>query len=140
MAEEGPWGHNWPIANHPPNASTLQIGGSGTIYTVPDRPNELVKVPQPFKDDERNHEIERRVYRRLGKHRNLVNVVKMDQYGIYLERASPGCLRLYFREGGKATLREKITWCWDTAQVLDYVHQKNVRHADISGRNLLIDS
>ena len=26
MAEEGPWGHNWPIANHPPNASTLLIG------------------------------------------------------------------------------------------------------------------
>jgi hypothetical protein len=30
-------------------------------------------------------EIEKRVYRSLGKHPNLANVVDMDEYGIYLE-------------------------------------------------------
>ncbi|WEW56987.1 hypothetical protein PRK78_002446 [Emydomyces testavorans] len=130
----------WPIANHPPDAETLIIAGSGIIYTLPDRPNEVVKVPQPFDGDRHNHEIERRVYQRLGKHPNIVNVTEMDQYGIYLERAFHGCLRQYFREGGTATLQEKIMWCRDTASVLDYVHQNNIRHADLSGRNLLLDS
>ncbi|KAI0869377.1 kinase-like protein [Hypoxylon argillaceum] len=135
-----PWWKDWPIANHPPNAKTLLITGCGIIYTVPDRPNELVKVPKPFEYARRDHEIERRVYRRLGKHRNIVNVVEMDQYGIYLERAAHGSVREYFIGGGKAELWERLLWCRDVAGVLDFVHRKGIRHSDLSGRNLLIDS
>lgn len=144
MAVEGtkgdPWWKDWPVANHPPNAKTFLVGGCGIIYEVPDRPNELVKVSKPFDYAMRDHEIERRVYRRLGKHRNIVNVVEMDQYGIYLERASHGCLREYFMKGGEATLLERIVWCRDVAEVVSYVNKRNVRHADLSGRNLLVDS
>lgn len=43
-------------------------------------------------------------------------------------------------EGGKATLWERLKWCKDVAQVLSYVHGKNVRHADLSGRNILINA
>jgi serine/threonine protein kinase len=31
-------------------------------------------------------------------------------------------------------------WSWDTANVLHHVHQNNIRHVDLSGRNLLLDS
>jgi serine/threonine protein kinase len=54
----------------------------------------------------------------------------MYKYGIYYKRAMTGCLRLYYKDGGTATLEEKIKWCQDVADVLEYVHQKNVRHAD----------
>lgn len=64
----------------------------------------------------------------------------MDQYGIWLEWAAYGCLRQYYMNGGEATLHERINWCRDVAKVLGWVHEKNVRHADLSGRNLLIDS
>lgn len=43
-------------------------------------------------------------------------------------------------KGGEATLHERVSWCRDVAKVLGWVHEKNVRHADLSGRNLLIDS
>ncbi|OAA67859.1 Protein kinase-like domain protein [Niveomyces insectorum RCEF 264] len=140
LPRSDPWWKGWPVANHPPNAKTLFITGCGIIYVVPERPNELVKVPKPFEYAKRDHEIERRVYRRLGTHRNIVRVVDMDQYGIYLERAAHGSLREYFMGGGNAELGERILWCRDVAGVLAFVHRKGIRHADLSGRNLLIDA
>jgi serine/threonine protein kinase len=53
---------------------------------------------------------------------------------------SPGCLRVYYKDGGSATPEERIKWCRDVAQVLDYVHQHSICHADLSGKNLLLDS
>lgn len=70
-----------------------------------------------------------------------------------MERATYGCLRLV-NEGGsgkhehdggvtgvevlEVTAADQIRWCEDVARALEYVHGKNVRHADLSGRNLLI--
>ncbi|KAL5316040.1 hypothetical protein ACEPPN_016915 [Leptodophora sp. 'Broadleaf-Isolate-01'] len=31
----------------------------------------------------------------------------------------PGCLRLYYKDGGTATLEEKIKWCQDVADVFE---------------------
>ncbi len=134
------------IINYPPNALPIRngkyivIGGCSTFYTIPDRPDEVVKCPKPFDEYIHNVEIEKRVYRRLGKHPNLVNVVEMDDYGVYLECVSHGSLHKYYRIGSKATLHEKVAWCCDITIVVEYVHQKNVRHADLSGRNLLLNS
>lgn len=56
-------------------------------------------------------EIGKRVYYcRLRKYSNLANVIDMNQWGIYLERVEPGCLRLYYTEGGEATAEERIKW------------------------------
>jgi serine/threonine protein kinase len=62
----------------------------------------------------------------------------MDQYGIWLERAAHGCLREYYMKGGEATPEEKLRWCTDVCRVLQFVHDNNIRHADMSGRNLLL--
>ncbi|WEW62036.1 hypothetical protein PRK78_007536 [Emydomyces testavorans] len=85
-------------------------------------------------------EIERQVYQRLGKHPNLVEVIDVDDWGIYLKQAVPGCLQVYYENGGTASPEERIKWCQDLAQVLHYVHQNNIRHSDLFGKNLLIDS
>lgn len=140
VVDDSPKDYKVGILNYPPGAETFVIAGYSHLFTVPGRPNEVLKVPAPFKRYEIAHKIERRVYRRLGKHRNIATVVDMDEYGIYLKKATPGCLRLYYKEGGTATLEEKIKWCQDLAEVLEYIHQNNVRHGDLSGRNLLIDS
>ncbi len=128
------------IIYSPPNAKILVIAGRSLVYTLPDRPNQVVKVPQPYDDARADHEIERRVYHRLGEHRNLVKVIEMDEYGIYLERASHGNLREYYTAGGETTLHEKLIWCHNVALAVEYVHQKNIHHADLSGQNLLLDS
>ncbi|KAL2022506.1 hypothetical protein VTK56DRAFT_5113 [Thermocarpiscus australiensis] len=128
------------IVNYPPGAKTLRPAGWSVLYTMPGQPNEVVKVPLPLEMYEKAHEIERQVYRRLGLHKSLAEVVKMDEYGIYLVQAEHGCIREYYMKGGTATLSERIKWCRELAEVLEYVHQHNVRHADLSGRNLLLDS
>ena len=67
-------------------------------------------------------------------------MVDSDEYGIYLERAAHDCLLEYYIDGGTATMAERIKWSRDVVEVLEYVHRNNVRHADVSGRNLLLDS
>lgn len=116
------------------------IGGCGIFYTLPDRPEVVVKVAIPSDRTLSDFEIEKRVYRRLREHPHLVHVFEINEYGIYLALASNGCLRLYYEKGGKATLHERVTWCRDITAVVEYVHQKNVRHGDLSGRNMLLDS
>ena len=106
------------LIKRPENTTVVIRAGYSVICEVEDRPGVVLKVPLPFEEYEKAMEIEKSVYRRLGKHPNLANVVDMDEFGIYLERAEPGCLRLYYREGGKATPEERIQWCRDVAQVL----------------------
>ncbi|KND91457.1 Tyrosine-protein kinase transforming protein erbB, partial [Tolypocladium ophioglossoides CBS 100239] len=128
------------LVNWPPNSNTILFTNFSVLYESTDRPNQVCKVPKPLPEFERAHEVERRIYRRLGEHPNLVKVIEMDQHGIWLERALHGCLRQFNMEGGEATLLERLQWCEDVARVLDFVHGKNVRHADLSGRNLLVDA
>jgi hypothetical protein len=128
------------LVNYPPNSNPLLRTNLSVLYDHPDRPNQVCKVPCPWEGAELAHKVERRIFERLEEHPNLVKVIEMDQYGIWLERASHGCLRQYYMEGGEATLQERLKWCEDVAQVLSHVHSKNIRHADLSGRNLLIDA
>ncbi|AEO71269.1 uncharacterized protein THITE_116589 [Thermothielavioides terrestris NRRL 8126] len=50
------------------------------------------------------------------------------------------CLRLYFKEGGTATLAERVRWSLDLARAIQYLHDHNVRQVDIGGRNILLDA
>ncbi|WEW61313.1 hypothetical protein PRK78_006803 [Emydomyces testavorans] len=128
------------IINSPADAKILFVAGYSAICEREGRPGVLLKVPLPFPENERAMEIEKQVYRRLGKHPNLVEVTDIDEWGIYLKKAEPGCLRLYYDQGGVATPEERLKWCRDLAQVLHYVHENGIRHADLAGKNLLVDS
>ena len=125
------------VVSNPSGACFFALGSCSVLYTLPDRPNQVLKVPCPYDFYAQAFEIEKRIYHRLGKHSNLLNVVDVNQYGIYLERASHGSIREYYRNGGDATLPEKVVW---VTQVLHYLHQKNIHHADLPGRNILLGS
>lgn len=126
--------------DHLPNARFFKSGGSGYLYTIPHCPAELIKQPSTRPASIRDLAIEKRVYGRLGSHRNIIQCLRIEDYGIHLERASYGSLREYYAGGGTASLKERVIWCRDVANVVHYIHQKNVRHADLSGRNLLLDA
>jgi serine/threonine protein kinase len=129
------------IVNYPPGAKSIARSGYSVIYEHPDRPNQVCKVPRPWPEYEAAHEVERRIFRRLGEHPNLIKVIDMDEYGIWLERAVNGSLTEYYAAvKEKPDMHQRLQWCEDVAHVLTYVHEKNVRHADISGTNLLIDA
>ena len=124
----------------PDGAELLAMGGTGAIFTHLDSPHEAIKLPYCTQSSTDNIEIEKRIYRRLGAHPNIIGCLRIDEKAIYLERAKYGSIRQYYREGGTATLRERITWSQDLAKVLHYIHEKGVRHVDIGGRNILLDA
>ncbi|KAK4146657.1 tyrosine-protein kinase transforming protein erbB, partial [Dichotomopilus funicola] len=133
----------------PPGARSIMGGGFSYVYIHPDRPGLVCKVPAPTPAGKKAMAIEKEIYDRLGtNHPNIVKVVDVDEYGIWMERAAYGFLRLV-NEGGSAkhehdggvagmelTAGDRIRWCRDVARALEYIHSKNVRHADLSGRNL----
>jgi serine/threonine protein kinase len=116
------------------------MGATGATYTYPDNPDQVSKLP--FRDENcfRDFEIEKRIYHRLGTHRNIITCIQIDDDAIFLERAKHGCIRQYYKNGGTATLEERIKWSRDLACVIQYLHDNNVRQSDIGGRNILLDA
>ena len=126
-----------------PDTKFFKIGGSGAIYT----PNgaaadtELIKLPWDSEASTANLEIEKRVYRRLDNgHPNIIRCLRIADYGIHLERAAHSSLREYFAAGGVATLSERLAWCRDLARAVQFLHERGIRHADLGGRNVLLDA
>ncbi len=128
------------IVKQLPGTDYLTYGSSGTLYIYRDRP-EVVKIATTSPRSLANIEIEKRVYERLGtSHPNIIHCLRIEDYGIHLEWAEHGSIREYFRNNGVATLEERIQWCRDVADALQFVHEKNIKHADLGGRNVLLDS
>ncbi|KAK3292911.1 uncharacterized protein B0H64DRAFT_444226 [Chaetomium fimeti] len=65
-------------------------------------------------------EIEKRIYRWVGRHPNIVHSVGIDEGGIHLERAKDDSLSQYFKEGGTST--------------------RGACPVDIGGQNILLDA
>jgi hypothetical protein len=82
----------------------------------------LLKVPRPFGERVKAVEIEKRVYRPLGEHPILVQVVDIDEWVVYLKRAEFGSIRDYCSNCGAASFEEGIKWCKDPVYVAKYVH------------------
>ncbi|PSN69596.1 kinase-like protein [Corynespora cassiicola Philippines] len=122
------------------NAKVLRMTGTGLMIEYPYRPGQILKNAWPCDPWLHALEIEKTVYRRLGSHPNLARVAEITDYGIYFEKEELGDLRTYYEGGGEATLSEKVKWCYDLCQVVQYVHEHNIRHADLNGRNFLISS
>ncbi|KAF2254384.1 hypothetical protein BU26DRAFT_559083 [Trematosphaeria pertusa] len=123
----------------PDEAELLAMGASGAIFAYPSRPHEVSKLPYRAQSSIDNVEIEKRIYRRLETHPNIIRCLRIDDDAIHLERAKYGSIRQYYRKGGTATLQERIKWSRDLANVLQYIYDKNVRHVDICGKNILLD-
>lgn len=132
----------------PEGGELLAMGSAGAVFTFPDRPNVVCKMPfRPVVPSAHEGNLpaddvedEKRIYKRLGKHPNIIGCLEITEESIHLERATPGCLRLYFKDGGSATLEERLRWSRDLASVIQYLHDHNVRQVDIGGRNILLDA
>jgi serine/threonine protein kinase len=123
-----------------PSFKILDCGSNGAVCIHPDRPSEAIKVPISRPGALADFEVEKRIYTRLGSHPNIVKCLRIEDSAIYLERAEHGCIRQYYREGGTSTMAERIKWSRDLANTLQYVHDHNIRHGDLGGKNLLLDS
>ena len=96
------------------------MGGPGAIFTFDDRPGQVSKLPYRAELPTANVEVEKRIYRRLGEHPNIIGCVGIDEKAIHLELAKYGCLHQYFKQGGTATLGERVRWSRDVAVCLAF--------------------
>jgi serine/threonine protein kinase len=124
----------------PKGGKLLAMGGAGATYSYADKPHQVSKLP--FRDPKcfQMMEIEKQIYKRLGSHPNIIECLEIDDEAIHLERAEHDCIRQYYRNGGTATLKERIRWSLDLATVIQHLHHNNVRQGDIGGRNILLDA
>ncbi|KAF1993987.1 kinase-like protein, partial [Amniculicola lignicola CBS 123094] len=109
---------------------------------------EVIKLPTTDPSSIEDIEIEKRIYKRLGSHPNIVPCLRIAETGpvsvcaehIVLKRAEYGTLHQFFLDGDTATADERIKWCRDIAKAVQYIHGHGIRHGDIGGRNILLDS
>lgn len=138
----------------PQGTELLGRGSCGGVVYWPDKPTEVIKVPTSEPSAQQDIEIEKTIYKRLGRHPNIVECLhieeadynRTDEKGfpvtehIVLRRAEHGSIREYFMNGGTATMEERVKWCRDIARVIQYLHDHNIRHGDIGPRNILLDA
>ncbi|KAK2871668.1 hypothetical protein FQN49_002957 [Arthroderma sp. PD_2] len=127
----------------PEGAKFVTSGGSGLLYAVPNNTTEIMKICSHDPESIRNIDIEKNIYENMmsaGQHPHVVKCIRILDNGVVLERAKHGDLREYFKRGGTATMAERIKWCKDLASAVDFIHGLHIRHADICGKNILLDA
>lgn len=124
-----PWNHGYLVWW----SSELEAAGRWWIWSsllLSRKSSRVIKIPSNKDHSVKAIEIEKRIYKRLGSHPNIVSVTRIEEKGIVLERAKYGSLRQYLRTS-TATMEERIRCCRDVAIALHYVHCCGVKQVDI---------
>jgi len=81
-----------------PSTKHFRNGGSGILYTYASCTTKVIKLPFSSEASTANLEIEKRVYQRLGCYPNIIRCLRIEDYGIHLERAEHSSVREYYAE------------------------------------------
>ena len=116
-------------------------GSSGIVSKY--RDNEVIKWPYGGPEEDRNHDIERRVYERLGQHARIVKVIALlPERGIVMEQLQESLhqrLQTLRENDQVASTEQMLKWSIQIAEGLQYIHSQKVLQADIGTQNLLLD-
>lgn len=129
-----------------------QIIGNGNTAVVLIQNDVAIKVPLIYpwsldSDVEVNIESIRReqdVYRRLQNHEDhrssgIVHCIGVSAKATQLAYMANGDLRAYLKTC-RPSYQLQLTWFYEMARTLDYIHDRRVLVADIATRNILLDS
>jgi serine/threonine protein kinase len=75
------------------------------------------------------------VYARLGKHPHIATLLEIQHQTIFLEKGQ--CLRGILQQNN-TTDEQKTSWILELARGLEYIHSKNIVHADLNAANIII--
>ena len=70
------------IFNYPPSTDPILYTDFSYLYESADRPNQMCKMSIPLPFYLNVHNVEKRIFQRLGEHPNLIKVTGIDEYSI----------------------------------------------------------
>ncbi|KAF2015733.1 kinase-like protein [Aaosphaeria arxii CBS 175.79] len=125
---------------YPPGVKrVIAVGTSAFIGEVDS--STVLKYPlQPGGDMSRlKHEY--RLLSLLGQHSRIIAQKGLTDIGLFLERATNDTIYKYLTEADHRppTLQQRVAWCREVAEAVEYVHSKDVIHCDIQPTNVLVD-
>jgi serine/threonine protein kinase len=119
------------------------VGWGNFGFVCHDSSTETV-VKFPHLEEHKEHiRIEKAIYERFeehGGHAGLLRYFGPYESGLRLEFASNYGLRKHIQDGGsKITSEQRLRWCQQIADALDFVHSKGVIHGDLEWANIFLD-
>ncbi|KAJ5096856.1 kinase domain-containing protein [Penicillium angulare] len=103
----------------------------------------VLKAPYPGLDmDLHIQDIakEADIYRRIGPHKRLIQMLDHSEEGLVLEYMKNGDLKTYLQSHSPIPIDLKLKWAYQVAEAVDLLHRNGVIHCDIKPRNLLLDT
>jgi serine/threonine protein kinase len=84
-------------------------------------------------------QIENQFLQILGSHPRIIASKGLTESGLLLGYCPNGDLNNYIISHPEISIDQKLRWCKQAAEAVEYIHEKSVIHRDISLRNLLLD-
>lgn len=83
-------------------------------------------------------ENEKDVYRRLGDHEGIINIIAISDQGIEMAYMDNGSL-FHYLQAQEPRLQVAVSWILKLAETVCYVHSRFIVIADLTSRNVLLD-
>ncbi|KAE8152355.1 kinase-like protein [Aspergillus avenaceus] len=126
----------------PPGVSRIIACGAGCFIGYIDE-STVLKYPcvpnHKFLKTEESLEVEAQILDTLGKHPRIIGSKGLNEHGLLLHYLPNGSLYDHVNAHADIPLDQKLRWCRQAAEAVQYIHSKNVLHCDISLRNFLLD-
>ncbi|RDA90459.1 hypothetical protein CP533_3935 [Ophiocordyceps camponoti-saundersi (nom. inval.)] len=92
-------------------------------------------------DDMSKIEHEHQLLNIVGPHARIIASKGLTEHGLYLELAENGNMLDYLVESKQPdpSLQQRLAWCREIAEAVEYVHSKRVIHCGINPLTVLID-
>ncbi|OQE15756.1 hypothetical protein PENFLA_c030G04835 [Penicillium flavigenum] len=123
---------------YPPGASKVIGRGSWCYIGLVDE-STVLKYPKHLEEGD-NIQVKAQLLEIVGSHPRIIKSHGLTEHGLLLQYAPKGNLSDYFAENPDIPLEQKLRWCKQAAEAVDYIHEKNILHCDINSRNFLLDS
>jgi serine/threonine protein kinase len=76
----------------------------------------------------------------LGNHPRIIQSKGLTEDGLLLEFAPNGNLHDYLSAHPETSLEQRLAWCIQATEAIDYAHSKRILHCDIRHDNFLLDA
>lgn len=135
--------HNSFYLKHPSIASEIiNTGLYGRLALLRTDPTSILKFCSDNPKAISSLEQEKRIYAILGHHKYIATLRWVSDAGLCFEYYPLGSLRSYYQSmsSNPPPLNQRIRWCHQLAEGVEYIHSKNIIHNDITAANVLLSS